>query len=204
MAAKATYRGQGSIDFLAACRSAFVVGSDPENPDVKVMCHIKSNLGPPTASLTFTINNAHFEWGEETSLTAEQVLAVPAEPAERTKLGEAKDFLLDMLADGPKFQKHVEKEAKANGITVATLRRAKGALGIKPRKLDMGPWLWELPAHMLKDAGDALIKHNEHLSTFPNINNLAPSKEPPAPKVLIDEVKRIFGGGNIVTPKNHT
>src|SRR5262245_12124560 len=39
---KATYRGMGSIDFLAACRSAFLCGPYPENPKEKVLCHIKS------------------------------------------------------------------------------------------------------------------------------------------------------------------
>jgi RecA-family ATPase len=29
---KAAYRGQGSVDFLAACRSAFLAGEDPDNP----------------------------------------------------------------------------------------------------------------------------------------------------------------------------
>jgi archaellum biogenesis ATPase FlaH len=60
---KASYRGQGSIDFLAACRSAFLVGEDPENPGQKVFCHIKANLGPKTPSLTYTINDGRFQWG---------------------------------------------------------------------------------------------------------------------------------------------
>ena len=100
-ATKAAYRGQGSIDFLAACRSAFVVGEDPEDSDRKVICHAKSNLGPKTPSLTYTINEGRFLWGEETTLTAEQVLAVPVEAGERTRLEHAKNFLEDLLSNGP-------------------------------------------------------------------------------------------------------
>ena len=60
---KAAYRGQGSVDFLAACRSAFLAGEDPDNPSQKVFCHIKANLGPKTASLTYTINEGRFSVG---------------------------------------------------------------------------------------------------------------------------------------------
>ncbi len=100
-ATKAAYRGQGSVDFLAACRSVFLAGEDPENPGQKVLCHIKANLGPKTASLTYTINEGRFLWGEETSITAEQILAVPIEGEERSKLEEAKRLLEDVLSNGP-------------------------------------------------------------------------------------------------------
>ena len=143
---KASYRGQGSIDFLAACRSAFLAGEDPENPGQKVLCHIKANLGPKTASLTYTINEGRFEWGEETTLTAEQVLAVPVEAEERSKLDEAKEFLQDILKSGPVASLEVEKEAKGAGVAPATLKRAKTVLGIRTRKASFGGgWIWSLP-----------------------------------------------------------
>jgi hypothetical protein len=43
---KAAYRGQGSVDFLAACRSAFLAGEDPENPGQKVLCHLNAYSDP--------------------------------------------------------------------------------------------------------------------------------------------------------------
>jgi hypothetical protein len=145
--AKAAYRGQGSVDFLAACRSAFLAGEDPENPGQKVLCHIKANLGPKTSSLTYTIDEGRFLWGEESALTAEQVLAVPADISERSKLDEAKVFLQDVLSDGPIASAEVEKDAKGAGIASATLKRARAALGIKPTKASFGGgWLWSRPA----------------------------------------------------------
>lgn len=111
---KAAYRGQGCVDFLAACRSAFLVGEDPETPGQKVLCHIKANLSPKTASVTYTINNGRFLWGEETSVTAEQILAVPIEGDERSKVEEAKSFLEDILSNGPVPSSEVEKEAKGS------------------------------------------------------------------------------------------
>jgi Bifunctional DNA primase/polymerase, N-terminal/AAA domain/Primase C terminal 1 (PriCT-1) len=170
-ATKAAYRGQGSVDFLPACRSAFLAGEDPENPGQKVLCHIKANLGPKTPSLTYTINEGRFLWGEETSITAEQVLAVPIEGDERSKLEEAKGFLEDVLSNGPLPSSEVEKEAKGAGIAQTTLRRAKTALGVKPRKESFGGgWTWSLPDRRCSSAledvhqnGMSAFGQNDHL-----------------------------------------
>jgi archaellum biogenesis ATPase FlaH len=170
-ATKAAYRGQGSVDFLAACRSAFLAGEDPENPGQKVLCHIKANLGPKTPSLTYTINDGRFLWGEETTLTAEQILAVPVEAEERSKLEEAKSFLQDVLSGGPVASSEVEKEAKAAGITSATLKRAKTVWGVKAKKASFGGgWIWDLPdrrsSSKIEDAhtkGMSAFGPNEHL-----------------------------------------
>jgi AAA domain-containing protein len=145
-ATKATYRGQGSIDFLAACRSAFVVGEDPQDSSRKVLCHTKSNLGPKTPSLTYTITDGRFQWGEETSLTAEQVLAVPVDSGEKTKLADAQNVLEDMLSNGPMSSLEAEKEARQAGISSATLKRARHALGVIAKKSSFGGgWTWTLP-----------------------------------------------------------
>jgi hypothetical protein len=39
---KAIYRGNGSIDFVAACRSAFLVAEDPEQPERRIVAHAKN------------------------------------------------------------------------------------------------------------------------------------------------------------------
>jgi len=143
---KASYRGQGSIDFLAACRCAFLAGEDPDNPGQKVLCHIKANLGPKTPSLTYTIDGGCFLWGQESTLTAEQILAVPVDAGERTKLDEAKGFLQDILSSGPVASSEVEEEAKGAGIAPATLKRAKTVLAVRAKKASFGGgWIWTLP-----------------------------------------------------------
>ena len=43
----------------------FLPARIPDNPDEKVLCHIKSNLGPKTPSLTYTINGKAFFFGEK-------------------------------------------------------------------------------------------------------------------------------------------
>jgi hypothetical protein len=71
---------------------------------------------------------------------------VPIEGDERSKVEEAKNFLEDVLSNGPVASSEVEKEAKGAGIAPATLKRAKTALGVKPRKASFGGgWIWSLP-----------------------------------------------------------
>lgn len=50
---KALYRGQGSIDFAAICRSAFIFAQDTNNPERRLMAHAKSSLWPATNSRVF-------------------------------------------------------------------------------------------------------------------------------------------------------
>ncbi|MCC8100919.1 MAG: AAA family ATPase [Clostridiales bacterium] len=43
---KSSYRGLGSIDFQAAARSVLLIGRVKDEPDIRVVCHIKSSLAP--------------------------------------------------------------------------------------------------------------------------------------------------------------
>lgn len=47
------YRGSGSIGIVAATRSALLIGKSPDEPNFRVLCHTKSNLGPLAPSLLF-------------------------------------------------------------------------------------------------------------------------------------------------------
>lgn len=39
---KSSYRGLGSIDFQAAARSVLIVGRVKDEPEIRVICHVKS------------------------------------------------------------------------------------------------------------------------------------------------------------------
>ena len=41
---KSSYRGLGSIDFQAAARSVLIVGRVKDEPEIRVICHVKSSL----------------------------------------------------------------------------------------------------------------------------------------------------------------
>ena len=140
---KAIYRGLGSIDFTAACRSVLLAGHDPDAPNSRALVQIKSNLGPMAESVGYTIEEGCFAWTGDTELTAGRMLA--AEVVD-SMLGEAKTLLRELMKEGPQPVKDLQAEAEAAGISWATLRRAKDALKVTSQKGGFdGGWQWSLP-----------------------------------------------------------
>ena len=138
---KAIYRGLGSIDFTAACRSVLLAGRGPDDPNSRALVQIKTNLGPTADPIGYSIEHGQFRWTGATELTAYQILAPDGNP---TQLEKAKDWLREFLAtDQP--AKEIEKAACEARFSVATLRRAKEALGVRSAKEGKtGPWIWTL------------------------------------------------------------
>jgi len=143
---KTKYRGQGSIDFLAACRSAFLCGPDPADPTHKIFCHIKSNLGPLMRSLAYWVENGRLVLGGETMTTAEEILNEGVKGEEKNRLDEAKEFLESNLSRGAVLSATLIEQARAVGIGGRTLWRAKKEMKIRARKhFGNGNWEWALP-----------------------------------------------------------
>ena len=65
----------GSVDYVAACRSALLVQRDPkaEEGTAGVMTHAKCNFGPPGPSLSFSIGTEGWKWGEERQESADEI-----------------------------------------------------------------------------------------------------------------------------------
>lgn len=140
---KAIYRGLGTIDITAAARSALLAGHDPDNRDSRAIVQIKSNLGPLADPVGYNIELGRFVWTGSTGLTAGQILAPEVEDG---AMSEARRFLRELLSEGAKAAGEVEEEARAAGISSATLRRAKKALGVKVAKQGFqGAYQWSLP-----------------------------------------------------------
>ena len=152
----AVYRGGGSIGIIGAARSGLLVAKDPDNETDRVLAVVKANLAPEAPSLSYHIETANNDtsrivWGGESPHSANMLVAGLGDPEEQTALAEAKAFLLEELADGPRTAKQVDKARRDAGIAEKTLRRAGHALGVKHRKVgfgDDGAWVWELPAKM--------------------------------------------------------
>ena len=139
---KAIYRGLGSIDFTAACRSVLLAGCDNENPQNRALVHIKSNLAPSGPSIGYELRDGGFYWTGESTLTAAQILAADS-GARTSELDEAVAFLKDELADGPLPAKDAYRDAEGVGISKRTLERAKTKLQAKSRKIG-DTWFWYL------------------------------------------------------------
>ena len=147
---KAIYRGIGSIDFTAACRSVLLVGGDPDDSSRRAVVHIKSNLSEKGAAIGYEIREDGFYWTGASDLTAERILASTSDEEQGSALRSAENFLREALSDGPRWAKEIKEEAKETGISQATLLRARQAMDVKVRKEGkpgdkQQRWVWMLP-----------------------------------------------------------
>lgn len=189
---KAIYRGIGSIDFMAACRSALLAGLDPDDKNKRAVVHIKSNLAPLGDALAYEVQGGHFFWAGPSDLTAGRILA--AESAEQLPASrdEAVEFLRDRLVGGPRPVMELREEAEKAGIAWSTIKRAKNLLGIKVRKrtkAEGGEWEWSLPGE--EDQED----QEDHVSAPGGLVPLPPPPPPSTENPLFKKAKEIFGGG---------
>lgn len=148
---KAMYRGSGSIDFMAACRSAFIIVESEDEPDMRVFAQVKNSLGRKSHSISFYIDENGFRWGNQVDSDAEDLLAATRtdnRKREKVQLEAAEQFLTETLSNGPMPSSKIMEKAEAARIAKRTLWRAKYTLGIKASKergTFAGEWWWRLP-----------------------------------------------------------
>jgi hypothetical protein len=148
-------RGMGSIAGIALSRSALIVGrEEPEDPtSMCVLARIKGNLGPSAPALRYKAVGdpadedapPWIEWHGVSDKTADELVAAPDQP--RSVVAEAADWLKLHLSYGPVPTKELFGDARVEGFSEASLKRAKGALGIDVYKESGkmgGRWIWSL------------------------------------------------------------
>ena len=139
---KSSYRGLGSIDFQAAARSVLIVGRIKDEPEIRVVCHVKSSLAPEGKSIAFCLDkDTGFEWIGEYDISADDLLSGDNRGQ---KIHEAKEFLKEILVSGSVAQTKVAEEAESRGIKKKTLWNAKKELEIESVKIG-NQWFWMLP-----------------------------------------------------------
>jgi hypothetical protein len=145
--ARAIHRGLGSIDLTGAVRTELMAGCAPDDSTQRALVQVKSNLGQFGKSLSYVIDeDGLFRWTGESALTAFSLLAAEASADDRGAGVEADDFLRQELRGGPRPAVEILRSAHQAGLADRTLRRAKGRLRIKARKLGMDAgWEWALP-----------------------------------------------------------
>ncbi len=144
------YRGSGSIGIIAATRSGLMIGRSPDDPNLRVLCHVKNNLGRLAPSLLFEPVDVdgvpQIEWRGECDYTADDLLTSPKQNAAR--LAEAMMFLTEALSEGPVEQRIIKQQAVVGGMAYRTVERAKEVLGVVSEREGWGPGsrcLWQLP-----------------------------------------------------------
>jgi putative DNA primase/helicase len=169
-------RVTGSIAFGALARIVFGTAKMPEEKGGgHVFCRAKANIGPDGDGFSYDLVQADVpgvdgltasivRWGEFMEGQAREILA-QAEALQsedcRAALQEAKAFLCDTLELGPVPKTEIVEKAEAEGISYATLRRAKAALKITSEKRGFGRaavTYWILQKGDLDDTGSTSDK----------------------------------------------
>ena len=142
---RAIHRGLGSIDLTGAVRTELLAGTAADGTQQRAIVQIKNNLGQFGESLGYRIDDGIFRWTGKSNLTAANLFAAEPGSDEAGALGEAKEFLREILQAEPRKEADVMAEARQAGISKSTLKRAKAQLSVKSRKSGMnGGWVWAL------------------------------------------------------------
>ncbi len=190
----ALLRGLGSVDFTAFARSQLVVGKHGEQ---RVVAHVKSSLAPPGSSLVYDIQEGRLVWLGLSEATPEDVAFTPVRretgDGAENKLEEAKAFIRLLLDEGPKKAKDVQSEAREEGVSKATLKRAKEELGVKSTRVNpsgeergKGEWYWHDPAQLVSidEQGELIVQSESEVTRRyaqePKNEPLEPLEETPS------------------------
>jgi putative DNA primase/helicase len=170
---KAMHAALGSIDITAHMRSVLTTYKDPDIVARRILAHTKSNgrygpslqfmlTGVPHDALRdtedgeelLTVEDVRVDWDGMSPLTGDDLNAREYAHGGDTQeansaLDEAREFLREILQDGPLLVDEIKAQAKHAGITERTLRRAKDKDNVKARRQARDgippakwPWRW--------------------------------------------------------------
>ena len=165
---KVIHSALGSIDITANMRSVLALYKDPEDRQRRILAHTKTNgrLAPSLALLlvgadldvetdagTLTVEDVRVEWDGLSDLTAEDLYARDTGHGGDTEeahsaLDAAREFLREVLTDGPQLVDDLFAHAKKAGVSEKTVRRAKDKEHVKARRrpqdgIPGNRWPWE-------------------------------------------------------------
>ncbi len=141
---KGLYRGLGSIDIAAAVRSILLVGRDKDNPQTRVMAHIKSSLAPEGKPIAFELDKGGFRWVGAYEMSVEELLYGISAEREPTKEAQAITLILEMLRGGEMPSTEVYNRLSQYDISKRTAENAKSRTGVVSTKSGVS-WFWKLP-----------------------------------------------------------
>lgn len=159
---KEMYRVLGSLGFVSAPRSVWMVCRDGKDRLRRTMTCIKLNCCPEPTGLAFSIEGAgviHWESAPVT-ITSDQALE-GEKPKSLSAVDDASDWLLELLALGPVESERVKEAAEQEGLSWASVRRAKTDLRVIARP-NGGRWHWRL-TEGAQDAQSQNVERLEHL-----------------------------------------
>jgi putative DNA primase/helicase len=155
-------RVTGSMAFGAFARLVWATIKPAKDADdqKRRLIRTKSNIGPDGGGFEYDLAQTSVPgisdlyascilWGETLEGSARELAGQieddkkPGEESGPSPREEATEFLLDILADGPRMQREIKELADQDGIAWRTLMRAKKGEGVVSTKL-AGGWRWHL------------------------------------------------------------
>lgn len=134
------YRGLGSIDFVAACRSSLQVSRE-QGAEYACIEHVKCNVGPLGPSQGYAVRDGLFSWCGEVE-TPKGKTKRGAKGTDASVMQKALEFLHDFLRDGPRLAKDVQEAAIQAGVSVPSLVKVRMEV-CTSSKAGKG-WEWDL------------------------------------------------------------
>jgi hypothetical protein len=143
------------------------VVADPDDAARRFLGAIKSNLARTPPALAFRVvasdpldeaapPRVDWEPAPAVGVDVEALMTAARDRDEPTDRQDADAFLRELLPTGPVASKDIFRAAKANGISRATLFRAKKRLGIPARRAGgfaaEGEWQWWPPSKESREA----------------------------------------------------
>ena len=159
----AVHKVSGSMAFVAAARSGFLIMRDPEDRDRRLMFPIKNNLGSDKNGLSFRVEKVSLDsekektrivWDSEPiSESADFYMNQDQNYKKPSKTDKAEYWLKERLEEGPQPAGDLIKTGEEFGFTPKILRDAGERFDMKRYKDGLDHWMWKLPdqEHMNDD-----------------------------------------------------
>ena len=140
---KRLYRGLGSIDITAICRSVLMISRDEQNPEIRYMYQVKANLAPESNAIGFVMNpDMGFQWIGKCNVDKRTEAVVCSRKA--TKKEKAAEYLQIMLSAEDVPSTEIIQRMDAIGIKERTVRTAQKEMGVAAYR-KQGIWYWHMP-----------------------------------------------------------
>lgn len=171
---EAMQRVSGSGAFVATARAGYFVIKDKANPSRRLLLPIKNNIAKDTGGLVFSVQSAEIangiqtsrvEWEKEpVTITADEAMRIDLE-ARNGELDKAKNFLLELLENGPVKSKEAKSQYQDKGIAKRTIERAIKELGIESFAVPeegKNVWFWKFANDKNAESCKKVGEHGEH------------------------------------------
>ena len=159
----------GSVAFGGVARVVMMAVKMPSDAGGGgLLVRAKSNIGPDDGGYRYYLEKDRLPtdnrieatrvlYGDKLEGSPRDLLAMAEsipDAEERGAIREAKDYIMESLANGPMPQTEIEEEAKKRRISKRTLDRAKASLKVESTRGFDKRWRWSLPQKNVGNVGN--------------------------------------------------